>query len=209
MKQLSYFLLLTTLLTVTSASIMAQNNLEIKRNDIRLGVGAIPMIFGSGIYMSRYDALNPNENIYLDYYISSKIVSPSVYLNYSYQFVKWFSLGANFSYSGFYKNSSDLVTDAKRITESQHFLSFTPIVRFDWLNREVIRLYSSVGIGLGYSIDKKHNHIKGTSIYSTGIIFSYDVTFIGITIGRKVYGFCEFGIGNNGIARAGVGYRFN
>jgi len=38
--------------------------------------------------------------------------------------------------------------------------------------------------------------------------FFYDATWVGLSVGEKVYGYFEFGGGASGVARAGMGVRF-
>ena len=79
-----------------------------------------------------------------------------------------------------------------------------PIVRFAWVNRSIVQLYSGFGIGATYGFyDNTLTSVK----HKVGI--AWDVTFIGITVGRKWFGYLDIGAGNRGTISAGVGYRFN
>ena len=66
------------------------------------------------------------------------------------------------------------------------------------LRKPIINLYSAVGAG-----------IAARFAYDDGVVTPmYDLTFFGLTLGRKVYFFAEVGAGISGSLRAGVGYRF-
>ena len=79
-----------------------------------------------------------------------------------------------------------------------------PLVRFAWLNRGIVQLYSGVGLGATYEF---YENTLTTEIQSFGV--AYDVTFFGITVGRKWFGYLDIGAGNRGVISAGIGYRFN
>ena len=69
--------------------------------------------------------------------------------------------------------------------------------RFQWLNRDIVKMYSSLGLG---------------AMTAFGLVkesfFFYDATWVGLAVGEKVYGYFEFGGGASGVARAGMGVRF-
>jgi len=75
-----------------------------------------------------------------------------------------------------------------------------PQCRFNWLRRDLVKMYSSIGVGF----------LAGQDMYDEFLILPVgQVSPVGIEVGRKVFGFCELGIGMlyTG-AKAGIGFRF-
>ena len=105
-------------------------------------------------------------------------------------------MSGNFSWQG----NKDAVTDKNTNTDTSLFIYVVPQARFNWVRKELVKMYSSVGIGLmgGYDLEKE-----------PGILPAFQISPVGIEIGRKVFGFCELGLGMMYTgAMAGVGFRF-
>lgn len=88
-------------------------------------------------------------------------------------------------------------------TYTSHNISVMPTVRFAWLRRGIVQLYSGVGLGLTIA------HTEEVSTQRTNLDVAYDVTFIGISVGRDFFGYFDLGAGSRGVLSVGVGYRFN
>ena len=58
-------------------------------------------------------------------------------------------------------------------------------------------------------IDKVITNAGSNKYYDSFVLPSYEVTMIGLAVGRTVYGFVDFGMSSNSLSRIGVGYRFN
>lgn len=86
-------------------------------------------------------------------------------------------------------------------------------LRVSWLNRKLVRLYSSVGLGLEIPFAQKcgfdTNDPRYYMVAHSGFTLAAQLCFVGISVGKNVYGFFETGVGNlySGCC-AGVGYRF-
>lgn len=186
--------------------VFGQQSWRNNRHEIRLGVGIVPM---TSSYSFGYKDYLPAQNYSADFYKGDKTFTPAINLTYSYQFRKWLSLGATLTYAGVYQNSYDLLSDKLRGKYRDHYIGLTPTVRFDYLNREFIRLYSAFGFGIGMDMERDGLTKDYYSGYSNRLIPTIDMTWFGVAVGRKIYGFCELGIGFNGFLKAGIGYRFN
>ncbi len=146
------------------------------------------------------------DNIYSNYL--SRRSSGLMSADFNIQFKRWFALGLQFNavvmpnteYSSITGNVVSKFTDFE--------LSFLPYARFTYLNRELVKLYSSIGLGLRLDHDEKPSENIYNEIYNYGMACLQFVP-IGVTVGKKVYGLFELGIGSeyNG-CRFGVGYRF-
>lgn len=132
------------------------------------------------------------------YYRTKERVVTSLTLDYGYRVKKWLSLGAKgavgFRTHGIrHKVTNDLLYRESRVAASLLFN-----MRFDWLHRRNVMMYSSLGVGVTSIFD-----------YNDGMVFPmFDATYVGLTAGRKFYYFLELGAGASGTLRTGVGCRF-
>ena len=135
-------------------------------------------------------------------------------VSYSYRPLKWLWVGGNFiNYFGeniYYKwREYDVNGNYKDFSKSKIKYCFViaPEIRFSYLNRESIILYSafSAGVGLEDGYDKKHHKYPH--------VFSYfHITLFGVNgnFGRNnnIFIGTEFGIGMKGFFQIHGGYRF-
>lgn len=132
------------------------------------------------------------------YYRTKERYVSSLTLEYDYRVKKWLSLGAKGAvgfrtYGVRHKVTNDLLYRQSRVAATLLFN-----MRFDWLHRRNVMMYSSVGVGVVSIFD-----------YNDGIVFPmFDATYVGLTAGRKFYYFLELGAGASGTVRTGVGCRF-
>ena len=122
---------------------------------------------------------------------------PFFTLEYSYCAAHWVSVGAKFSALSYYRDRRHFKTDERVMTAHSTTISAMFDVRFTYLNRQYVQLYSGLGLGIRSSFGVER---------STG--FSYDITWFGLSAGDSVFGFFELGGGYGGVLRAGIGYRF-
>lgn len=207
-------ILLILLLGVTVTGI-TQENKRIQRpfipkHEIRLGIGAIPLVPDIGVsYGTDYDRYFP-DNLSDIYdmeltYAGQKYITGAVSAGYTYDIKQWLSAGGTLSYFGLYQNFYDKPTDVELVSRNSHNLSITAMLRFTYLNRRYVRLYSQIGIGLGMATTEGKGTPSSTKFHLTG-----HLTPFGIAVGSKVFGFGEFlGAGNQGFVVLGVGYKFN
>lgn len=122
-----------------------------------------------------------------------------------------FSFGASVAYSHFSRDYTHRLQGHKVGDSKEYNLAFTPIVRYSWLAKNYFQLYSGIGVSLFYN-DYKMNINSGEMVNKrseNGFEASFMVTPIGVSAGRRVFGFSEVNIGGRmGVFVAGVGYRF-
>lgn len=163
--------------------------------DVRVGVSGVPSyaLLSHGfsnpddIYESRLDG------IYSEYH-GDKYTTGNISAEFDFIFKDWFtlSLGASFQNTSFNVYDPQLGKIGRR-NDAQ--FSLLPQARLFWLNSEYVRLYISMGLGL--------------SIISEGVYPIFQIAPAGIEVGKKIYGFAEYGIGTHYIGGyIGVGYRF-
>lgn len=143
------------------------------------------------------------------WYPGSLRATPNIGLSYMYRFHRGLSFGMTLSYSGAFQKTYYLFDDRVRAERERHTMALTPVVRFEWLRRRSVRLYSSLGLGLQYRYEReKAGGSDRNSAWDFRCRASYDVTLLGMSFGRKFFGFWELGPSTAGAIKGGFGYRF-
>lgn len=125
-------------------------------------------------------------------------------LDYGYWTNEWLCVGANATWVMGLCNVYN-VTNYKRVHTLRHdFVTVMPTARFAWLRRGIVQMYSSLGFGLGIERSDRYSGYNKTSCYC-----AFDFKFVGLSVGRKWFGFIEAGYGSRGIVNAGFGCRIN
>jgi hypothetical protein len=81
-----------------------------------------------------------------------------------------------------------------------------PVARFAWYRQGIVQLYSSAGLGLG--IERRERYWNGKENL-WGCYCAFDFKPLGISVGRKWFGFAEVGYGSRGVINVGFGCRIN
>lgn len=173
-------------------------------SELRLSWGYLPI---DATVFSSWEPVDPTLTIgqYLDktqYYGGYGRVSGAVNLAYAYRFRRWFELSGILTYSGYYRNYYDKITEKLAFRENTHSISVMPYAKFVWLYRKYVRMYSGIGLGLSIVVD------KGEDYMDTGVLPAFSLTPIGIAVGADVYGFADLSVGTIGCINVGLGYRF-
>lgn len=153
------------------------------------------------------------------------LYTPVFSFDYHYRAAKWFWLGLSTGY-GFYKEShypDGIVSpDLDHWVCKQHNFLIMPSLRFSYLNRPHITLYSGLDIGLlivrrtpermnqfvdeGWSPD---DDPSGWPHNRTDVFSAFQLTAFGVKAGAKHwFGSLELGAGIRGFVNLGVGYEF-
>lgn len=132
------------------------------------------------------------------YYETPTYYVPPITIEYSHYVNRWFSLGGKATFSALYSRCKHIETDELLRTDGNYTVGLILNARFDYLRRNVVQLYSSVGFGLAARFAYDHGIVSPM----------YDMTLFGIMVGRDFYGYFEFGGGISGLTRIGIGYRF-
>lgn len=99
------------------------------------------------------------------------------------------------------------------VTSIDHYalVSLMPSVRFTYLNRPWVRLYSGVDVGCAYLWTgttykgKSGSDEKGQN---NNFLFAFNVTAFGVNVGKKFYGLFELNAGFDAMVKVGIGARF-
>lgn len=201
---------LTALLLLTVCSVSGQEPRKfpgpkekfVPEHEFRISVGAFPFFSNDmGDWDYRYDisaGLEAAKN-----YRGSTYTTGAVTAAYCYRYLKWIDFGLSVSYTNeHYQLYSNTDNRALR-KHSANFISIIPTARFTWFSRRSVRMYSACGLGVTFltgDIDKKYTSDAGVGL---------QLTYFGISAGKRVFGFAELGTGAHGTLIGGVGYRFN
>lgn len=176
-------------------------------NDLRVyvGLGPVTNLFEDCCYYE----IDSDDIERASYYWGNKVSTLGYSIEYSYQFTKRFALAAKMGFSGVYQDRFDLLTDTKVNRMFDEVYSITPVARFYWVSHPAVRLYSSLGLSVLYERERtKSDVLNGCNRIDNTFSAFFDVRFLGLTVGRRLYGTMELGIGLDGIIKFGVGYRF-
>jgi len=186
MKKLFFIL---ALICCVSA-INAQDTIYIKREVAKINYlqHNIVFSFADGLVLSGFD---------LDDSFGSYSIA------YHYGMKKWLALGGCINYVPVRKYSYDYdyydYYYGIYKPYIAHHVSLNVSLRFTYVNRPKMMLYSGVALGFGqiFSKDRK-----------MGMFPSGQMTFIGFSFGKKFYIGGEVGFGTKGIFITNIGYRF-
>jgi hypothetical protein len=135
------------------------------------------------------------------------VTTGALNLNYTLNLSKRFSIGCFSSFqldsrSVFENSTGEKTGDARQI-----YSSLTPRIYFFWLNKDVFRIYSGCGTGVGYYWTKYR--FGDTKFSGRKFEWKPQLTLVGVQAGRRFFGFGEANIGGRlGYLNLGVGYRF-
>ncbi len=204
--------LLICLLTVLGLSLVSaqDENTFVPSHEINLGWGTLPIIPAVYLGFENNGCYEPNDLLgdgYLDalYTEGATRTTAAITASYMYNLTKRFSVGGSLSYYGVYRSTFDRVTEELVGRHTDQCLSAIAMVKLNYLSTEIVRLYGKLGLGLGLNWTNHYLEDEGYSdrhMYLTG-----NVTFLGVQVGKKLYGFGEFGVGSNGVLIGGIGYK--
>lgn len=122
-------------------------------------------------------------------------------------FYRWFELSASVQYSGIYNSIYSYLTGRQSGRYENHFVSVLPTVRFVWYRNNIVSIYSALSLGVAFSSEKYESidGLKDDSNIRFGAAFN--VNYFGISVGKKVYGFCDLSFGAQGLISAGIGFK--
>lgn len=132
------------------------------------------------------------------YYWDTERAFTGITIEYSHRLKSWFAIGAKGVVSFKTRAKRHIGTNELLYRDNTLLAAALLNMRFDWFCRKTVTMYTSLGIGL----------MSHTDYYETYVLPMYDAAWVGITVGRRLYGYAEFGGGIGGLFRVGMGYRF-
>ena len=188
------------MMTVMSVNAQSENYYK---HEFAVSYGSIP----NSAWMSLGDAMGTAMiSLGTCSYDNGKFTGP-ISAEYFYHINPVIGVGGVFAYT---QEKKDILFDKKVVGEAvSNFITVLPAVKFNWLRKKNFGLYSKVAAGATFrSRENKYN--DGTpSVSDNHVVFNFQLTGIGIEAGAKnVWAFAEFGMGEQGMALAGVRFKF-
>lgn len=195
-------ILLWVMLLALSLSVKAQDYTEMQ-HEVSLSYGGLPVVDLLSHYENYFNPKEGSVNLYDD---KGKFGS----VNVSYLFFPDEEWGIGLVYS--YTNSDKRILANKKIAGDffNSFHTICPSFKYNWYNYNFITLYSRLNAGVAIAtskasfMDAKAHPAEATR---TKAFFMYQVSPIGIELGRQVAGFVEAGFGHMGTVMAGIRYK--
>lgn len=178
---------------------------EETRHEIAISYGTVPNSMWIDILTDVIPAMFGED--YEDY----KCVGP-IGLEYFYHTSPLIGVGA---VAVFATNNEDGYYDKALSSHiNRTYFTFMPSVKFNWLRKKNWGLYSKLALGTTYThfVNKDYDeqgHKSDEKITANDLLFNFQVSLLGFEAGgNHVRGFLELGMGEQGVALAGVRYKF-
>lgn len=184
----------------------SKSDFPFHRHEFQFSFGdpVFPTQFTSDLYY--YASYNHHESWFSnDEYIRWEVYTPAMTVQYKYRLKKWLWLGGMISYQGSFFQLNDVISDERIGITRAHSFAIIPSIRFSWLNKKIVTLYS--GVALGAALSFVNN--KPDDRLDIDPHFAFQLTYVGVEVGKKWFGFTEIGTGYKGFISAGFGFRFN
>ena len=178
------------------------------RHEFRLGVSDplgftyLRELFGSSILGEPIDGISPTKQIF----------TPVFSMDYHYRASKWFWLGLTAGYN-LYKEKGYGEPENLTWQYKEHHILIMPSLRFSYLNRPHLTLYSGLSVGLYIKHGREYRDddclIRPITTDHNRVFSAFQLTAFGLKAGAKHwFGSFEAGFGIKGIVNFGVGYEF-
>ena len=134
-----------------------------------------------------------------------------VHISYNYYLILNWDIGIAAVYEYQKHDITVIIPDAfgKHHIYQQTLLTFLLHTHYHWLQKGIFDLYSGGEAGLSMNRKKDiRNDFTITKSEASQTNFAYQVTPLGLRIGRKLGGYLELGYGYKGLISAGISYRF-
>jgi len=199
MKKIA-LLLLISIMSIDIAT--AQNNPS--KHEISLSYGVLP----ANELLDVLSIIVTAPLIAITGTYDSKSYSGAVTFSYYNKVSKVTRVGISYSVDFF---DADIIVNHSNVGRGKgSYHTIMPSAKFNWLNRDVISLYSKISAGI--QIMTAQNSFKQGQPYQASSSTDYDFTMqfspLGIEVGKTFAVFGEAGIGNSGLLLAGVRVRF-
>ena len=129
-------------------------------------------------------------------------------LEYFYHVSPVIGVGALATYT---KETKDMyVFDEKSGEAKNTFISVLPAVKFNWLRKKYLGMYSKVAAGVTFTSKKEEYTRSDTENSSENKVnFNWQVSAFGLEAGSPyIRAFIELGVGEQGVALTGIRFKF-
>lgn len=196
-----------------------------KKHELRLSYGSVnDEAYYDMLSFNNYNYYSSGYGLYYGYgnnsYLNASIYQGATKttgvfgLNYFYNMSSLrFSFGGGVSYSGFNTDFYNRINDLHVGSIKMHNIAITPMIRYSWISKEKLRLYSGIGWSFYWDILRPQIKVgEGSNISNSNQTISDNVmmlTPIGFSFGKDIFVFGEVNLGGRtGNFVGGVGYRF-
>lgn len=173
-----------------------------QENHFRIGVGGypwVPSLLVNGIGCEPVWNYPATLGALFVQYEEGTYTTGNISAEYAWDFRNRFSVSVSASTDIIWTVLRDPVTSKKTDTVAGALVSLMSKARYSWVSRNVVKMYSSVSIGV----------IAGYAEREVVALPGIQLTPVGIEVGRTLFGFAEVGIGTSYAGgMVGVGYRF-
>ncbi|MDR1743854.1 MAG: hypothetical protein LBR48_08595 [Dysgonamonadaceae bacterium] len=130
--------------------------------------------------------------------------SPAFHVGYKYWLTERFGVGATLAMG----SESGNVFNLEKQYQGQiqrYYSNVAAEAAFNYINSEIFKVYALGGVG-GLFLNQKYEPDggSGTDKNDKGLFLDYQITPIGIKVGKNVGGFAEVGFGYKGIVNIGL-----
>lgn len=185
---------------------------------VRMGVGYPSFIhtnrFINGKDRLYYDIIKvPSLDEYFADYNGVTLATCAFSVGADYHISYWFSVSMDLSMDWHWHNIHSGINNSVISTKKGTSITLIPQAKFFYVNRPWFRFYSTIGFGMsvfaGYDKGGVTNSKSSLTQVSDPFGVAFQVTPIGMEIGKEFFGYIESGAGSlfTGL-RGGFGYRF-
>lgn len=197
--KIKHLLAALVLSSIVCLPVQAQEEME-TRHEVAISYGAVPNSIWIDAYTDIIQAMFGETQDCYSY------VGP-IGLEYYYHTNPLIGVGAIAMFTANKENGFDEDLHTSR-TEKSYF-SFMPSVKFNWLRKNNWGLYSKVAAGVTYIHFAKESLVIEDKETVNDLLFNFHASLIGVEAGNQhVRGFAELGVGEQGVALAGVRFKF-
>lgn len=196
--------LLAVLAFVSFVFVPAQAQEEETRHEVSISYGTVPNSIWIDIYTDVIKAM------FGETQDSYKYFGP-ISLEYYYHTSPLIGVGAIAVFAS--NNENGFISDEQSSHTFRSYFSFMPSVKFNWLRKKNWGMYSKLAAGVTYAHfnqdDYENGKATGNKTTANDLLFNFQASLLGIEAGgSNVRGFIEIGMGEQGVALAGVRYKF-
>ena len=202
------------LLFLTAVSGFAQENGQdwrqlFPRHEFSLGVGDSLMAnfqrhsIWDKLLWDRWPGESLNDWFVPTAYHSDYVATCPISIGYMFRLRNFLWLGGSVSYMGVFGKVYDARNGDYLYNHTETQVAFLPAVRFSYLNKKYVTLYSGISTGFLLNFEKEADNMD---IYFHP---AFQFTAFGVSAGYRFFGYTEIGVGYKGYIQAGIGYRFN
>ena len=177
----------------------AQNGYDETKQEVAVGLGVLPNSQFLDMFEKVGGALAGAK------FENEKFFGP-ISAEYFYHVKPWLGLGGIIVYG---QNKQDTYLNHEMIGKNKNtYITLMPAAKFDWLHKQHFGMYSKLALGATLR-NEKYDRLDGRNSSDSELHVNWQISPLGLEAGSPtVRGFVELGFGEQGIALAGLRYKF-